>query len=79
MKFPSKSNKYQWQDILIKNAAGHVDVVLWFYVVLMGVLQIKKSSGILWEKMQNSEIQTKITTTVTVTPAVESASVILLI
>lgn len=39
----------------------------------------QKSLGILWEKMQNSEMQTKITTTVTVTPAVESASVILLI
>lgn len=39
----------------------------------------QKSSGILWQKMQNTEMQTKITTTVTETPAAESASAILLI
>lgn len=39
----------------------------------------QKSSGSLHKKMQNSEVQATITTTVTVTPAEESAGVILLI
>lgn len=39
----------------------------------------QKSSGILWQKMQNTEMQAKITTTVTETPAAETASAIFLI
>jgi len=78
MKFPSKWNKYPWQDTLIKKSCI---TCCCCSLVLCSPEECsinQKSSGILWEKMQNTEMQTKIATTVTVT-AVESASVILLV